>query len=244
MKVIAIIPARLESTRLPRKILADINGKSMLQRVYEQADSAGVFDQIMIATDSEEAMMHCIKHNMPSMITSDQHQSGTDRVAEVASMIEADVIVNIQADEPFIEPNNLAALVSTMKRDEVMIGTLCKRIKSTEDLLDYNVVKLVRDNAGKVLYFSRQAIPTVRDEPYRKWLDHQSYYQHLGLYAFKKEILLEITQLSQHELEVSEKLEQLRWLGNGYAVHCSEVESNSFGIDTEEDLEKARRRSD
>jgi len=196
LKVIAIIPARLESTRLPRKILADINGKSMLQRVYEQADSAGVFDQI------------------------------------------------IQADEPFIEPNNLAALVSTMKRDEVMIGTLCKRIKSTEDLLDYNVVKLVRDNAGKVLYFSRQAIPTVRDEPYRKWLDHQSYYQHLGLYAFKKEILLEITQLSQHELEVSEKLEQLRWLGNGYAVHCSEVESSSFGIDTEEDLEKARRRSD
>ena len=242
MKVIAIIPARLQSTRLPRKVLADINGLSMLQRVYDMAQSCGIFDQILVATDSEEVMMHCITHNMPSMITSDQHQSGTDRVAEAASMIDADVIVNIQVDEPFIEPENVVALVEMMKHDEVAIGTLCKKIKSTEDLLDYNVVKLVKDDTGKVLYFSRQAIPSVRDEPYRKCLDHHIYYQHLGLYAFKKEVLLAVTRLDQHVLETSEKLEQLRWLGNGYTIHSIEVQSDSFGIDTEDDLEKARRR--
>lgn len=241
MKISAIIPARLESTRLPKKVLADIGGQSMIQRVYQKAIDSKLFDQVIIATDSEKVMSHCIAFNMRVMITSDQHESGTDRVAEVASMLDSEIIINIQGDEPFIEISSLEAIVHLMKNDDVYIGTLTKRIEDTESLLDYNIVKLVKDNNQKVLYFSRQAIPAQRDVPYRNWLDKGIYYQHLGLYGFKKDTLLAITSLAQSELEKSEKLEQLRWMSNGYSVHVAEVESQSFGIDSPADLEKARK---
>ena len=240
MKITAIIPARLESTRLPKKVLADIGGSSMLQRVYQVAVTSLLFEQVIVATDSELVMDHCIKNNMRSMTTSVAHQSGTDRIAEVAEMVDSDIIINMQADEPFLENSNLIALVELMKREEVTIGTLAKKIETTESLLDYNSVKLVKDRNNKVLYFSRQAIPAQRDEPYRNWLKNESYYHHLGLYGFKKETLIQITKLDQSKLELAEKLEQLRWIENGHDVYVSIVKSESFGIDTVEDLERAR----
>ncbi len=240
MKITAIIPARLQSTRLPKKVLADIAGISMLQRVYNIAFSSLLFDQVIVATDSELVMDHCNNNNMRSMITSADHKSGTDRIAEVAEMIDSDIIINIQADEPFLEISTLTALVDLMKKEGVLIGTLTKLIESTESLLDYNTVKLVKDSNDKVLYFSRQAIPAQRDKPYRKWLDDCEYFQHLGVYGFKRNSLLEVSSLASSILEKSEKLEQLRWLENGYNVYSATVKSKSFGIDTEEDLERAR----
>ena len=242
MNITAIIPARLKSTRLPEKVLADIGGASMLERVYQLAISTHLFDQVIIATDSEKVMLHCIDCNMRVMITSDQHESGTDRIAEVAGMMDSDIVINIQADEPFLEASALHALVDLMKQDNVYIGTLTKEISDTAALLDYNTVKLVKDINSRVLYFSRQAIPAHRDIPYRNWLNHSSYFQHIGVYGFKRGVLLDITSLPPSALESSEKLEQLRWLSNGYDVHAVTVSSKSFGIDTEEDLEKARTR--
>lgn len=242
MKITAIIPARLQSTRLPEKVLADICGQTMLQRVYQLAVSTDLFDHVIVATDSEKVMLHCIECNMRAMITSDEHVSGTDRIAEVAEMMDSDIVINIQADEPFLEASAIKSLVTLMMNENVSIGTLTKVIENTESLLDYNTVKLVKDTNNRILYFSRQAIPAHRDIPYREWLDHASYFQHIGVYGFKRKALLEITALSPSELELSEKLEQLRWLSNGYDVHSVTVNSNSFGIDTEEDLEKARAR--
>jgi 3-deoxy-manno-octulosonate cytidylyltransferase (CMP-KDO synthetase) len=239
LKITAIIPARLHSTRLPEKVLADIAGISMLQRVYNIARSTELFDQIIVATDSEIIMSHCIENNMRAIITSVAHQSGTDRIAEVAEMLDSDIIINIQADEPFLELSSLEALVELMKNKDVSIGTLAKRIESTESLFDYNTVKIVKDSNNKVLYFSRQAIPAQRDVPFRNWLNKGAYYQHLGVYGFKRKELLEVTSLVPTDLETSEKLEQLRWLENGYEVFAATVMSLSFGVDTQEDLDKA-----
>lgn len=240
MKIVAVIPARLKSTRLPNKVLADIGGLSMLQRTYHAVKSTERFDQVIVATDSEEVMMHCIQHGMRAMITSEAHTSGTDRVAEVAQMIDANIIVNVQADEPFIERDTIIALVDLMATESVEIATLCKPITETETLLSYDVVKVVKDLFGKVMYFSRQAIPSVRDLPYRKWLGVQEYFQHLGIYAFRKDTLLVLSDLPPHAYETSEKLEQLRWLAHGKSIHIATVASDSFGIDTEEDLDRAR----
>lgn len=242
MKIIAIIPARFKSRRLPSKMLADIAGKSILHRVYEQALKADVFDEIIVATDHQKIIEHCSMMKMKVELTSDSHISGTDRIAEVAHTKDADIIINIQGDEPFIEIESIRALVSLLKNEDVAIGTLCKVIKEESALYDYNIVKLVKDISSKVLYFSRQALPSHRDKPYREWMENSTYYQHLGLYGFKKETLLEIVKLKPSALELSEKLEQLRWLENGYSIYCEEVQSDSFGIDTEKDLEKARRK--
>jgi 3-deoxy-manno-octulosonate cytidylyltransferase (CMP-KDO synthetase) len=240
LKITAIIPARLESTRLPSKVLLDILGKTMLQRVYEMAIASELFDQVIIATDSEIIMNHCIALNMRSMITSSSHESGTDRIAEVAEMLDSDIVINIQADEPFLEKASLTALVDLMRSNDVAIGTLTKVIKSTESLLDYNTVKLVKNINDRVMYFSRQAIPAHRDIPYRKWLDDGEYFQHLGVYGFRREVLIEVASLNPTRLEQSEKLEQLRWLENGHHIFAATVASTSFGIDTEDDLERAR----
>lgn len=240
MKIIAIIPARLQSSRLPEKVLVDIGGKSIIQRVYEQATNAKVFDQVIVATDHQKIVDHCNALQMDVQMTSDSHISGTDRIAEVAQKIEADIIINIQGDEPFIEVECIQDLVQLLKQSRIKIGTLCKRIDDGDSIFDFNTVKLVKDQNGKVLYFSRQAIPGHRDLPFRKWKDKTDYYQHLGLYGFKRETLLEIVNLPPGNLELAEKLEQLRWLQNGYEIFCTEVQSKSFGIDTQENLEKAR----
>jgi len=240
LKIIASIPARYQSSRLPGKLLEEIAGQSILFRVFQQAKKAQVFDDIIVATDHQKIAQHCEEMGLNYRMTSKAHPSGTDRIAEVASELEADIIINIQGDEPFIEIESIQALVDLLKQKHVNIGTLCKKIEISESLFDYNNVKLVKDNKEKVLYFSRQPIPAHRDKPYKEWLNESSYYLHIGLYGFKRNTLLELVKLPPSTLELTEKLEQLRWLENGYAVYCKEVRSKSFGIDTPEDLEKAK----
>lgn len=240
MKVIAIIPARYESSRLPGKMLEEIAGQSIIFRVHQQAKKSDVFDEVIVATDHSLILNHCEKMGISAKMTAPDHISGTDRVAEVSQTIDADIIINIQGDEPFIEVECIKRLVDLMKNDTVKIGTLYKGVKDESSLFDYNVVKLVKDVNDRILYFSRQAIPSHRDRPFREWLSSSRYYQHIGLYGFKKETLLELVKLSPSVLELSEKLEQLRWLENGYMIHGTEVKSESFGIDTLEDLERAR----
>ena len=240
MKVAAIIPARYESTRLPGKVLLEIQGKSILQRVYDQVKKVEAIDLVAVATDSEMIAKHCGENGIECIMTSSSHQSGTDRIAEAANSVESDIIINVQGDEPFIEPAAISCLVELMHADKVQIGTLCKKIIDESRVFDYNTVKMVMDKNSKVMYFSRQAIPANRDRPYAEWIDHSPYYQHLGIYGFKKETLLNIARLDMSELEKTEKLEQLRWLENGYTIYGRVVQSDSFGIDTMEDLEKAR----
>ncbi len=240
MKIVAIIPARYHSNRLPRKLLAEIAGQSILHRVYSQAQKADVFDDIVVATDHQEIVDHCESNDMKVQLTSDTHISGTDRIAEVAATMKADIIINIQGDEPFIEVDSILALVNLLQQEAVEIGTLCKEIKDEHSIFDFNCVKLVKNKLNKVLYFSRQAIPALRDKPFREWPNEAQYFQHIGLYGFKKETLLELVKLPPSTLEISEKLEQLRWLENGYSIQCAEVISDSFGIDTQEGLDKAR----
>lgn len=240
MKIIAIIPARFESHRLPGKVLKEIAGQSILYRVYQKAIKSAAFDKVIVATDHQYIVEHCVTHQMNVQLTSGHHISGTDRIAEIAENIEADIVINIQGDEPFIEIECLQSLAALMKNDKVEIATLCKKITDESSLFDFNVVKLVKDFEDKVLYFSRQAIPAHRDLPFRQWISASDYYQHLGLYGFKKQTLLELVRLNPSSLELSEKLEQLRWLQNGFEIYCNEVISDSFGIDTQDDLDKAR----
>ncbi len=240
METIAIIPARYLSRRLPGKMMLEIDGQSILSRVYKQAEHAEVFDEIIVATDHQKIIDHCNLLGMNVELTSNVHISGTDRIAEVASRMDADIIINIQGDEPFIEIECIHALVELLKNEKINIGTLHKEITDEDSIFDYNTVKLVKDINNKVLYFSRQAIPSHRDKSYRYWNSEKPFYQHIGLYGFKKNTLLDIVKLPPGTLELSEKLEQLRWLENGFSIHSREVKSNSFGIDTQEDLDKAR----
>jgi 3-deoxy-manno-octulosonate cytidylyltransferase (CMP-KDO synthetase) len=240
LKIIAIIPARYQSRRLPNKVLAEIAGQSILYRVYKQVEKSNIFDEIIIATDHPKVENHCHQHKINVKMTSPDHISGTDRIAEVISDVEADIIINIQGDEPFIEVESINAIVDLLKNEKVHIGTLCKRVTNESFLFDYNVVKLVKDLNDKVLYFSRQAIPAIRDQPFRDWFSSYRYFQHLGIYGFKKNVLLDLVAIPPSGLELAEKLEQLRWLESGYTIYAKEVISESFGIDTQEDLDRAR----
>jgi 3-deoxy-manno-octulosonate cytidylyltransferase (CMP-KDO synthetase) len=173
-------------------------------------------------------------------LTSIDHVSGTDRVAEVAEQIDSEIIINLQGDEPLIDPRQINELIELMSRPAVTIGTQCKLIEDEDLLFDYNVVKVVRDYQDKALLFSRQAIPAFRDLPYQKWMGSMAYYRHIGIYGFKKETLLQLCALPQTSYEKAESLEQLRWMQHGYSIHCIETSFNSIGVDTPDDLEKVR----
>ena len=239
MKISIIIPSRMASTRLPGKPLADIMGKSLIEHVYLKA--AQVKDaEVIIATDDAGIFDHVQRFGGKAVMTSTRHQSGTDRVAEVASGLESDIIINLQGDEPLINPKQIEELIALMKKEDVKIGTQCFKIDNPDTLFDYNVVKIVRDYNDKALYFSRQAIPACRDLKYEAWMHKATYYKHVGIYGFKKDTLLEITSLPQSEYEKTENLEQLRWLQNGYNIHCTETKYASIGVDTPEDLDHVR----
>lgn len=240
MKTSIIIPARLGSTRLPEKALADIFGKSLVMRVYQQAKKSLLATEVIIATDHEKIYHHVVSEGGKVMMTSPDHTSGTDRIAEVASLLDSDIIINLQGDEPLIHPAQIDELIKNMYRPEVFIGTQCQKIEDGDLLFDYNVVKVVRDKNNKALYFSRQAIPAIRDAGYKYWLGLTDYYRHIGMYGFKKDVLLEITKLTGTTYDVAESLEQLRWLQHGYPVHCFDTHYTSVGVDTAEDLEKVR----
>lgn len=237
----AIIPARMASTRLPGKVLADIGGKAMLHHVVDAARSASLFDQVIVATDSEEVLAYCDKHTIDCRMTLSSHATGTERVAEVALTLDADNIVNLQADEPFISPAALQSIYECIHQPHVQIASLCCEVDNTTALFDYNVVKVTRSATGRALYFSRQAIPAQRDKPYRDWVNYRTYLQHVGIYAYKKECLQQLISLPASDLADTESLEQLRWLEHDYEVYLAQVADATLGVDTAKDLAAARR---
>lgn len=240
MKTSIIIPARLASSRLPEKPLADILGKSLIMRVYLQARKLGNDIDVIVATDHPKIYEHVKSNGGNVVMTSEHHQSGTDRIAEVAASLDSEIIINLQGDEPLVSPQQVADLIDLVSRPNVQIGTQCIAIESEEELFDYNVVKVVRDYHDKALLFSRQAIPAFRDLPYNQWMNKVAYFRHVGMYGFKRDTLLELTKLTPTSFEKAESLEQLRWMQHGYDVHCVETNFRSIGVDTPDDLEKVR----
>ncbi len=238
MKIIAIIPSRYASQRFPGKPLVDIAGKSMIQRTYEQVRSVGVFERVMVATDDDRIYQHVKSFGGEVMMTSDQHLSGTDRCGEVVARLEQDFdyVINVQGDEPFVQKDQLIVLIDLLKTKPA-IATLIKKIEDIDLIDDINKPKVVVDKHGNALYFSRYPIPFQRN-PSTKI----QYYHHIGVYAFKKEVLLELVKLEPSDLERAESLEQLRWLENGYPIKTGITDRESFGIDHPEDLEKLKQK--
>lgn len=242
MKILGIIPARYASTRFPGKPLTMINGKSMIQRVYEQSMKSELLADVVVATDDQRIYDAVMAFGGKVMMTSSEHNSGTDRCCElIEKMTEHyDAVVNIQGDEPFINPEQINQIASLIATEESQIASLCKPIKDEDELFDENVVKVVFDKNFKALYFSRQTIPFLRkvEKNEKSWMEQRTFYKHIGIYAYKADVLKEIAQLPQSGLELSECLEQLRWLENSYSIKMGITEYESYSIDTPQDVEK------
>jgi 3-deoxy-manno-octulosonate cytidylyltransferase (CMP-KDO synthetase) len=232
VKAIAIIPARIASTRLPRKILRLIDGRTMLDHVYNAAKASPMLADVIVATDSEEIMEVCRQHGWNARMTSDQHRSGTDRVHEVAQTVGADVYVNVQGDEPLARPEHLNVLLELMQDESVEVGTL-KTPCGAEDIVNPNAVKIVTDKNRRALYFSRSTIPFDRDSR-----GDIAYFKHLGFYAYRKSALDQFCRWPESSLERSERLEQLRFLENGTDIFAAETPFDTIGVDTEADLKR------
>ena len=239
MKFIGIIPARYASTRFPGKPLAMLGGRTVIQRVYEQATA--ILEEAYVATDDERIFQAVEQFGGRAIMTRADHKSGTDRIEEAAEKIgtQADVIINIQGDEPFIQKSQIETLMHLFDEPSTQIGTLGKRFESIEAAMNPNSPKIVTDKRGFALYFSRSIIPYVRGKEQSEWLQHFPYLKHLGLYAYRREVLQEVTQLPQSPLEIAESLEQLRWLENGYRIRVGLTDVETVGIDTPEDLQRA-----
>ncbi|MDE6003165.1 MAG: 3-deoxy-manno-octulosonate cytidylyltransferase [Prevotella sp.] len=239
MKFIGIIPARYASTRFPGKPLAILGGKTVIQRVYEQATS--VLQEAYVATDDERIFQTVEQFGGRAVMTRTDHKSGTDRIEEAAEKIgtDADIIINIQGDEPFIRQSQIETLMHLFDDPATQIGTLGKPFESIEAAMNPNSPKIVTDLRGFALYFSRSVIPFVRGQQQSDWLQHFPYLKHLGLYAYRRDVLRQVTQLSQSPLELAESLEQLRWLENGYRIRVGLTNVETVGIDTPEDLQRA-----
>jgi 3-deoxy-manno-octulosonate cytidylyltransferase (CMP-KDO synthetase) len=235
MRAIAVIPARLASTRLPRKVLREIAGRPMLAWVYEAARSSPLVAEVIVATDSEEVLDACRQNGWNARLTSSTHRSGTDRVYEVACSVAADVYVNVQGDEPLARPEHLAALLVPMQDTSVLVSTI-KTPAAADDTNNPNAVKVVTDGSGRALYFSRAAIPYDRDRS-----GQARYFKHLGFYAYRKPALERFCSLPESSLERSERLEQLRFLENGIPIHVAETPYDTVGVDTEDDLRRVER---
>lgn len=229
MKVIAVIPARLASMRLPRKMLREIHGRPLALWVYQAVRSSFLLDDVILATDSEEILDACSRHGCKAVMTSNKHRSGTERVHEVSQSVQADVYINVQGDEPMIRAEHIAALVEVMKDSDVAVGTL-KTPAAPEDISNPNAVKVVTDLSGRAMYFSRSTVPFDRDG------SKPAYFKHLGIYAYRKPALERFVALPESSLERSERLEQLRFLENGIPIYVGETPFDSVGVDTEEDL--------
>lgn len=237
IKIVGIIPSRYESTRFPAKPLVDIAGKSMIQRVYEQASKAELLSDVIVATDDARIFDHVKGFGGKVIMTSTEHQTGTDRCAEVLSNLEnVDAVINIQGDEPFIEPEQIDQLAALFENPETQIATLVKRIYDAEDLFSNTVIKVVKTEDDKAIYFSRTAIPHLKGVDTNEWLHHATFYKHIGIYAYRSEVLKKLSFLPQTQLEKAESLEQLRWLENGYSIQLAETEHESNSVDTPEDL--------
>jgi 3-deoxy-manno-octulosonate cytidylyltransferase (CMP-KDO synthetase) len=241
MNIIGIIPARYASTRFPGKPLAMINGKSMIQRVYEQVKLSKQISKIIVATDDQRIADHVESFGGNVCMTSENHNSGTDRCFEVVQTINDihfDVVINIQGDEPYINPTQIDLLASGFAKKEVEIATLIKKIHQNEELLSPNVVKVITDTSKNAIYFSRSPIPYMRGFMQDQWLSKADYYKHIGIYAYRTAILEKIVNLPISNLERTESLEQLRWIENGFKIHTEVTEFESIAVDTPEDLKK------
>jgi 3-deoxy-manno-octulosonate cytidylyltransferase (CMP-KDO synthetase) len=239
MKILGVIPARYASTRFPAKALADIHGKSMVRRVYEQAQKASSLSRVVIATDHEEIYEH-VKEFGEVVMTRPDHQSGTDRCCEALHKLDQrfDYVINIQGDEPFIMPEQIDLLADCLKSPDVQLATLIKKITDHETLFNLNTPKVIFNKNFEAIYFSRQIIPYLRDIKEENWLASFNFYKHIGIYAYRTDILEKITNLPVSHLEKSEALEQLRWIENGYRIKVAITEYETIGIDTPEDLKK------
>lgn len=234
LKILGVIPARYASSRFPGKALAFIGGKTMLEHVWDRASESRYLTSLVIATDDERIRDAAERFRARVMMTRDDHLSGTDRVAEAASASNADIVVNIQGDEPMLDPSAIdAALLGLLERDDAVMGTLKKRIEHDAEIQDPNVVKVVSDREGNAIYFSRSPIPYRRDQG-----DSTSYFKHLGLYVYRRDFLLAYPDLPVGPLERAEKLEQLRALENGYKIRVVETDYESVGVDTPGDWER------
>jgi len=244
LRFAGIIPARYASSRFPGKPLVMIGNKTMIQRVYDQANKT--LENIWVATDDKRIFNAVSEFGGRAIMTSTEHLSGTDRCAEAVDKItfetgeKTDVIINIQGDEPFIKPEQITLLMNCFSDDTVELATLVRRVEPGEDIFNPNQPKVIIDYKGDAIYFSRAAIPYLRDTEKSDWSKHQSYYKHLGLYAYKTDTLKKITLLPRSFLEISESLEQNRWIENGYRIRTSVTEWESIGIDTPDDLERAK----
>ena len=247
MKFIAVIPARYASTRFPGKPLAVLGGKTVIQRVYEQAVS--VLPEAYVATDDERIFEAVEAFGGRAVMTRADHKSGTDRIEEAVEKIEERgrrkeegndlVVINIQGDEPFIQPSQIETLMHLFDDPATQIGTLGKRFETIEAVRNPNSPKIVTDRRGFALYFSRSVIPYIRGIEVDEWLTHYPFLKHLGIYAYRREVLAEVTRLPQSSLEKAESLEQLRWLENGYRIRVGLTDVETVGIDTPEDLARA-----
>jgi 3-deoxy-manno-octulosonate cytidylyltransferase (CMP-KDO synthetase) len=231
MKVVAVIPARLASTRLPRKMLREIAGVPLLAWVYEgvRRCSSSVLDEVIVATDSDEIMRFCEERGFVARMTSPAHRSGTERVHEISTAIPADVYLNVQGDEPLTRPEHIESLIAVMQGEQVEVGTL-KTAAAEVDVNNPSAVKVVTDMTGRALYFSRATIPYDRDEV------RPRYYKHLGFYGYRKQALDKFVRWPESPLERSERLEQLRFLENGVSIYVAETPFDTVGVDTEDDL--------
>jgi 3-deoxy-manno-octulosonate cytidylyltransferase (CMP-KDO synthetase) len=238
-RVLAVIPARQASTRFPGKPLARIAGKPMIQHVVERVRQAGLVSQIVVATDEDPIKLAVEAFGGQAVLTRRDHRTGTDRVAEVATQIPAEIYVNVQGDEPLIDPGTVDALVSAMLEDPaIQLATPCTAILLPNDIMDPNIVKVVRDFDGNALYFSRAPIPWVRETSETAAARH---WKHLGLYAFRRDALLEFPTLPPGELERVEQLEQLRWMENGFHIAVVETDYDAVSVDVPADVERVEK---
>ena len=242
MNFVGIIPARYASTRFPGKPLAELGGKTVIERVYRQVSK--VLDYVYVATDSEQIFNTVISFGGNAIMTSPNHKSGTDRVEEAVNKTgkKFDVVINIQGDEPFIHESQIKTICECFDDPQTMIATLGRPFSNNDTIAELenpNSPKIVCDNNNFAMYFSRSIIPYIRNVEKQEWLNSFNYLKHIGLYAYRRNVLSEITQLKQSSLEIAESLEQLRWLQNGYKIKVGITEIETIGIDTPEDLQKA-----
>ncbi len=242
MRILGVIPARYASTRFPGKPLADVKGKQMIQRVYEQAKKCKSLAEVVVATDDKRIESAVKKFKGKVVMTSTKHESGTDRCYEALKLIgenKFDAVINIQGDEPFIHPEQISKVANCFKNKNVELATLAMKLNSIHELANHNTIKVIISKKKEAIYFSRTAIPCYRGEDFTEWLKMHAYYKHVGIYGYRTNILSEITQLARSPLEIAESLEQLRWLENGYSIAVEFTEYESYSIDTPEDLKNA-----
>jgi len=241
MRVLGIIPARYASVRLPGKPLERIGDVSLIMRVYTQVKKARLVSDVIVATDDERIFNHVREEGGQAVMTSVDHRTGTERCFEACKKLEKnfDFVINIQGDEPFVHPEQLDSLISSLN-NSTEVATMCKRIENLDELMDPNLPKLILDDLYRAIYFSRAPIPYIREHAFDKWLDYGTFFKHIGIYAYRSDILATIVKLKPSITEMMEQLEQLRWISNGVKINVVETNLESISVDTFEDLQKAR----